>query len=120
MKSSRKLGYNSFSGGFQNETLGNFKGVYMSYYDRFNGKSKFRQDGSYRPKSKNTNKTEWRARKGFAKDQGKTEAFCNCGRYLKAYGNRQNRRWSKRMIHTEKFDQLYYHQDMFVSSWDAC
>lgn len=90
------------------------------YRNRYNGASRFIQDGTYLPKHTNHNKAEWRARKGFAKDQGKTEAFCNCGKWLKAQGNQANRRWARKMIHVEKYDQLYYHQDMFVSSWDAC
>lgn len=92
----------------------------MRYHDRHSGKSKFRQDGSYRIKTRNQNKEDWRARKGFQKDQARSEAFCNCGRYLKGIGNRQNRRWAKMMLKAGKADQVYYHQDMFVSSWDAC
>jgi hypothetical protein len=26
----------------------------------------------------------------------------------------------RKLIHSEKYDHLYWHQDMFVSSWDAC
>ena len=89
-------------------------------YQRYAGKSKFRQDGSYEKKSKDQNRDDWRGRKGFTKDQSKHRTWCKCGRYLKSEGNRANRRWSKQMIHHERFDELYYHQDMFVSSWDAC
>jgi hypothetical protein len=39
---------------------------------------------------------------------------------LKQQGNRQHRRWAKKLIHTERFDDIYWHQDMFVSAWDAC
>lgn len=92
----------------------------MSYYDRYSGKSKFRQDGTYVPKEPNHTKNDWRIRKGFAKDQSKHRTWCKCGRYLKSWGNRQNRRHAKRLIHHGRFDELFYHQDMFVSSWDAC
>jgi len=87
---------------------------------RHEGKSKFKQNGSYKPKEKNTNKEDWRRRKGFAKDQSKHRTWCKCRKYLKSKGNRQDRRWVKQMIHHEKYDEIYYHQDMFVSSWDAC
>lgn len=100
----------------------------MSYYDkwlnsrfqRYAGKSKFRQNGSYSKKEKNDSERDWRAEKGFSKDQSKHRTWCKCGRYLKEVGNRKNRRWSKQMIHHERFDEIYYHQDRFVSSWDAC
>lgn len=92
----------------------------MRYHDRYSGKNRFVQDGSYSPKTKNQSKADWRRRKGFQRDQAKSEAFCNCGRYLKEIGNRCNRRWVKQMIHHGKYDQIYWHQDMFVSSWDAC
>lgn len=92
----------------------------MSYYDRHSGKSKFRQNGNYLPKVPNQNSIEWRRRKGFSKDQSKGEAWCKCQRWLKTLGSRNHRRWSKRLIHMEQYDDLYYHQDMFVSSWDAC
>ncbi len=89
-------------------------------YQAHAGVSKFRQDGSYKTKSKNQVNLDWRETKGFTKDQSKHRTWCKCGRNLKQNGNRRNRRWSKRMIHTEQYDQLYFHQDMFVSSWDAC
>lgn len=100
----------------------------MSYWDqwknsrqqRYSGKSKFKQDGSYLPKEADQVSVDWRSRKGFAKDQSKHRTWCKCRRYLKLKGNRQNRRWTRKMIHSEKYDQLYFHQDMFVSSWDAC
>lgn len=88
--------------------------------DRHSGKSKFRQDGSYTPKTIDQSKVDWRDRKGFTKDQSKHRTWCKCGRILKSWGNRQNRRHCKKLIHSGKWDQLYYHQDMFVSSWDAC
>lgn len=92
----------------------------VGIYLRYEGVSKFRQDGSYEKKTKNSSKEDWRKRKGFSKDQSKHRTWCKCGRYLKEVGNRKNRRWSKQMIHHERFDELHYHQDMFVSSWDAC
>jgi hypothetical protein len=84
------------------------------------GVSKFRQDGSYRKKDKDHVKDDWRERKGFAKDQSKHRTWCKCRRYLKDRGNREERRWVRKMIHHERFDEIYHHQDMFVSSWDAC
>lgn len=63
---------------------------------------------------------DWRSRKGFAKDQSKHRTWCKCRRYLKQRGNREHRRWVSKMIHHERWDEIYWHQDMFVSSWDAC
>ena len=88
-------------------------------YQAHAGKSKFRQDGSYKTKSKNQCDSDWREAKGFTKDQSKHRTWCKMT-YLKSWGNRRDRRWSRKMIHEEKFDQLYFHQDMFVSCWDAC
>lgn len=87
---------------------------------RHSGKSKFRQNGSYSKKEKDSNRDDWRERKGFSKDQSKHRTWCKCGRYLKSQGNRLERRYVKRQIHHEKYDEIYYHQDMWVSSWDAC
>ncbi len=89
------------------------------FYLRHSGVSGFQQDGSYHKKEKDNNKTDWRERKGFAKDQSKHRQFCKL-RYLKDWGNRRNRRWERKMIHAEKFDEIYFNQDMFVSCWDAC
>lgn len=83
------------------------------------GESRFRQN-DHSKKEKNQIREDWREHKSFAKDQSKNRAWCNCGRYLKAKGNRQARRWVRKMIHHERWDEIYYHQDMFVSSWDAC
>lgn len=100
----------------------------MSYYDRFknsraqrhSGKSKFRQDGSYGLKTIDQNRIDWRRRKGFTKDQSKGDQFCKCGVYLKQEGNRLDRRHVKRLIQADRFDEIFYHQDQWVSSWDAC
>lgn len=100
----------------------------MTYYQawlnridqRHSGKSKFRQNGSYSKKEQNQNKTDWREHKGFTKDQSKHRTWCKCGRYLKQEGNRLDRRHVKRLLHREQYDEIYYHQDMWVSSWDAC
>lgn len=87
---------------------------------RHSGKSKFRQDGTYSQKDKNQDRQDWRIRKGFSKDQSKHRTWRKCGKYLKEEGNRKDRRHVRNLIHREKFDQIYYHQDMWVSSWDAC
>lgn len=100
----------------------------MLYLKRFkrrldqsnSGVSKFVQDGSYLPKTKDQNKQDWRVRKGFSKDQSKHRTWCKCGRELKQFGNRQHRRWVKKLIKAGKYDHIYWHQDMFISSWDAC
>lgn len=100
----------------------------MSYWDRWknsrqqrhSGKSKFKQDGSYLPKEADSNRDDWRLKKGFQKDQAKHRTWCKCRRYLKQRGNREHRRWVSKMIHHERWDEIYWHQDMFVSSWDAC
>lgn len=89
-------------------------------YIRHAGLSKFRQDGSYQPKIINQCDVDWRDSKGFTQDQSKHRTWCKCRRFLKQEGNRRNRRWSRSLIHCEKYDQLFFHQDMFVSSWDAC
>jgi hypothetical protein len=84
------------------------------------GRSKFKQDGSYKTKDFDSTRDDWRDRKGFTRDQGKHRTWCKCGRLLKTWGNRQNRRWAAKLIKSEKYDNIYFHQDMFVSSWDAC
>ena len=49
----------------------------MSYYDRFSGKSRFVQDGSYKKKVRDQNKIDWRNKKGFQRDQAKANG-CWC------------------------------------------
>ena len=99
--------------------------MYYSLYEyrnlqRYSGKSKFKQDGSCLPKECDYIKDDWRLKKGFTKDQSKHRTWCKCGRELKESGNRRHRRWVRKMIHSEQYDSIYWHQDMFVSSWDAC
>lgn len=91
-----------------------------SYYQRFDGKSKFRQDGSYISKEIDHIKEDWRERKGFAKDQSKHRTWCKCRRYHKQLGNRKNRRNTNQLIYHGRYDEIYYNQDMYVSMWDVC
>lgn len=84
------------------------------------GLSKFRQDGSYEKKESDHIENDWRTRKGFSKDQSKHRTWCKCRRYLKTVDHRSRRCYERTMINNDRWDEMYDHQDMFVSSWDAC
>jgi hypothetical protein len=83
------------------------------------GESRFVQNG-YETKETDQAAADWRERKGFAKDQAKHRTWCKCRRYLKTRDHRERRRYEKAMIKAERWDEIFHHQDMFVSSWDAC
>jgi hypothetical protein len=87
---------------------------------RYSGISKFRQNGTYEKKTKDNNKTEWRKRKGFAKDQGRQAAWCGCGPYLKDVDHRSRRAYEREMIDSGRWDEMINHREYHVSSWDAC
>ena len=94
----------------------------MSYYDRFSGKSRFVQDGSYKKKVRDQNKIDWRNKKGFQRDQAKANGcWCKMGRYLKDVDHRSRRAFERDCIANERWDDLTSeHKDQFTSSWDAC
>jgi hypothetical protein len=86
------------------------------------GESSFRQEGITKKAITEDQqaKIDWRKRKGFAKDHSKHRTWCKCRRYLKTQDHRLRRRSDKRLIRAGKFDEIYHHKEMFVSSWDAC
>ena len=86
---------------------------------RHTGLSSFRQNGNYLPKEKNQVKKDWRDFKQF-KQAKKFGNWCQMRVYLKNYGNRRERRWAKKQIKAQRYDNIWFKQDHFVSRWDAC
>jgi len=86
------------------------------------GESRFVQSGYAKKETDDAEQAreDWRERKGFARDQSKHRTWCKCRRYLKTRDHRERRRRDRALIHAERYDEIYYHKDMFVSSWDAC
>lgn len=89
---------------------------------RYSGKSRFVQRG-FPKKTKNQFKEDWRARKGFARDQAKGDCFCKCNITDARHGHR---RWQRDLIQKGFVDArhweilLAYHKNMFTSAWDCC
>lgn len=86
------------------------------------GESSFRQAG-YETKvvdESEQSRRDWRDRKGFTRDKSKGCRFCGCGRHVKDTDHRTRRAYERQMIKTGRWDEMYDHQDMFVSSWDCC
>jgi hypothetical protein len=86
------------------------------------GESRFVQAGYAKKEISDVEQSrrDWRERKGFKRDRAKRRHWCSCGRYVKQVDHRSRRAYEREMIDAQRWDEMYDHQDMFVSSWDCC
>ena len=77
----------------------------------FRQRQKFQQHGIEK-KVVDQSRQDWRERKGFKKDKAARHR-CHrcCGKWMKGQINRENRRANKRLIYSEKWEQLPTHAE---------